>query len=203
MSGELKPCPFCGGDDLITNANSVECESCGGSVCVDWSPGMDGREAAEVWNRRSLTLSEGLVEKARVERDELIRLAQPVIDFWGVGKLNISAMTEFVLELRAFLDSLPLKEGGVGKGESQDHAPSITAVASGWQPIQSAPSKVPLIVFDKFEGVCCAQAEEVGRPGERMWFAVGSGRDADSLHPTHWMPLPAAPSPLSDGGEGH
>ena len=50
-SYELKPCPFCGSDAMITEFNDsyyVECESC----CATTGECVTIREAAESWNRR-------------------------------------------------------------------------------------------------------------------------------------------------------
>lgn len=58
----LKPCPFCGGDDVAVLANAINCLGCGGGVHIPhWYQGMDGSEAIEAWNRRAplIALCEG------------------------------------------------------------------------------------------------------------------------------------------------
>lgn len=53
MSEKLKPCPFCGGDDLrymfYGGCTVVHCAYCG----IDGPVGADDDEAAEKWNRRA------------------------------------------------------------------------------------------------------------------------------------------------------
>ena len=55
MSGELKPCPFCGSSDLENESiNAVKCQDCGGGVLLDWHTEMTEAEAIAAWNRRAV-----------------------------------------------------------------------------------------------------------------------------------------------------
>lgn len=49
---ELKPCPCCGGDDVLFNDSGVECQSCG----IGTLPDEAGKEnvSAKIWNRRAI-----------------------------------------------------------------------------------------------------------------------------------------------------
>lgn len=67
-------------------------------------------------------------------------------------------------------------------------------VPEGWQPIETAPKDGTLILLAIPQGVVAASWQEWA-PGE-WWF----GSDiVDYDDATHWMPLPAAPSPEKQG----
>ena len=71
-----------------------------------------------------------------------------------------------------------------------------------WQPIETAPEYVRVLVWSKREGVNTAKQIGGGSP---MWWLYthegtvnechddGSG-DPMEVDPTHWMPLPAPPA---------
>jgi Lar family restriction alleviation protein len=46
---ELKPCPFCGGTDLIHYGDYIDCRSCDASG--PWS--TDKATSSELWNKRA------------------------------------------------------------------------------------------------------------------------------------------------------
>jgi len=74
MTPELKPCPFCGSDDIGTlhatdNKASMLCDGCG--VQIGWH--MTRRAAAEAWNRRSVTERAAVVEECAKICDEVHR----------------------------------------------------------------------------------------------------------------------------------
>lgn len=50
--GELKPCPFCGGEAaFIGDTRTIKCKHCGGAfICTN--PVITVKEVAEAWNRR-------------------------------------------------------------------------------------------------------------------------------------------------------
>lgn len=86
---------------------------------------------------------------------------------------------------------------------------SIRPVASapsrevpGWMPIETAPKDGTRIILGSAEGAWMAEYRPVYPSGyrpENPWFSVMLNRDHmgrfPSAKPTHWMPLPAAPSP--------
>ncbi len=65
-------------------------------------------------------------------------------------------------------------------------------VASGWQPIESAPKDTELLVYTRPWGpIIAVHSDEFGEWLSRMQVPV-SIREDNEL-PTHWQPLPAAP----------
>ena len=66
---ELKPCPCCGGDPIITQEgnlsrpNYIECSECG----VSTEGYVDIELGVEIWNRRTPWLPDELVEELRSE----------------------------------------------------------------------------------------------------------------------------------------
>lgn len=79
-----------------------------------------------------------------------------------------------------------------GSGFSAEKAALRAAIAlmrgrEGWRPIETAPRDGTwVLVWDRYLGVRLAKYEEPeGLFGDALsWF----------LHPTHWQPLPAAPT---------
>lgn len=61
-----------------------------------------------------------------------------------------------------------------------------------WQPIETAPDYVTVLVFDprqKFEDAICT-ARTYGRDKDKHWARkFGKAK----MNPTHWMPLPDPP----------
>lgn len=83
------------------------------------------------------------------------------------------------------------------KGEIYPCKPDIFAMtyesaaqqADAWQPIESAPDKTPLLVFDG-KIICAAERDGV------WWLCFGAtGWECENVFddPTHWMPLPTPP----------
>lgn len=73
----------------------------------------------------------------------------------------------------------------------------------GWLPIESAPKdKSVLLYVNQFLPVYCGRKRHgnLGEPqqGAFAWRCDSSGRFSD---PTHWQPLPAAPSTQHKGAE--
>lgn len=48
MSNELKPCPFCGSNDLTMFSNCIECDKCHANIVCD----DEGVDLIERWNTR-------------------------------------------------------------------------------------------------------------------------------------------------------
>lgn len=70
-----------------------------------------------------------------------------------------------------------------------DKIKSDTQQANAWQPIESAPDKTPLLVFDG-KIICAAERDGV------WWLCFGAtGWECENVFddPTHWMPLPTPP----------
>jgi hypothetical protein len=61
-----------------------------------------------------------------------------------------------------------------------------------WQPIETAPAGITVLVFDKrqkFEDAICT-ATQYGLENNRYWARkFGKAR----MKPSHWMPLPSPP----------
>ncbi len=56
--GELKPCPFCGGEVEIKHqtwgtAGLLKCNGCGILFLIPWTQSETLQDLAEVWNRRN------------------------------------------------------------------------------------------------------------------------------------------------------
>jgi hypothetical protein len=83
-------------------------------------------------------------------------------------------------------------------GSSPDHAPPAGSVASGWQPIDSAPTdrRVEVLLIARYPN------GETWSDTYHSWAQAPYGGDwathwarwPHSFGPTHWMPLPAPPS---------
>lgn len=66
---------------------------------------------------------------------------------------------------------------------------------SEWQPIKTAPTETPIIIYDG-EMICCAEKQFLWEGHEGYWYCVGAkGYEWDNSFksPTHWMPLPDKP----------
>lgn len=82
--------------------------------------------------------------------------------------------------------------------------------AQGWQPIETAPkcdccppvdAWVKSCLLGRFDGH--GWITWVGQMDSGMWLEGNSRRSyGDSEMPTHWMPLPAAPSGTKENGDG-
>lgn len=73
-------------------------------------------------------------------------------------------------------------------------AAEAASPAAGWRTDMDAAPKDPgteLLVWDTSEVPCVA----IG-----MWSGYWSDQDGLALHPTHWMPLPGAPSEEARAG---
>lgn len=60
-----------------------------------------------------------------------------------------------------------------------------------WQPIETAPWEVRVLFYEDMKGIC------IGERDPLCGFQLDGWLDSDclpSIHPTHWMPLPAAPT---------
>jgi hypothetical protein len=69
-------------------------------------------------------------------------------------------------------------------------APVGQEAPPGWQPIETAPDATYVLVWVPNYGINVA-TQTKHPTGDHWWL-----RDhADYCHPTHWMPLPAAPLP--------
>lgn len=65
---------------------------------------------------------------------------------------------------------------------------------SEWQPIETAPLKGEIMLYDAYDEIICVGEASVRR-GTVRWYPVPSSRDSESLEKvTHWMPLPQKPT---------
>ena len=72
-----------------------------------------------------------------------------------------------------------------------------------WQPIETAPKDVKLILLDKI-GVCRAPCEwspagEISEEGFWLWWQAAPEYLTEVVDPAHWMPLPEPPKGKTDG----
>jgi hypothetical protein len=59
----------------------------------------------------------------------------------------------------------------------------------GWQPIETAPASVDILVFHKAFGILTAFKSPRGK-----WWNLNISKDEELMRPTHWQPLPVAPA---------
>lgn len=64
-------------------------------------------------------------------------------------------------------------------------------IKAGWQPIETAPLDLDVLVITKGLGARDYMRTTVARRNQKQWLTT-PGRYA--IHATHWMPLPDAPS---------
>jgi hypothetical protein len=220
ISGELLPCPFCGGEghlwpvimpfDADCDTITVQCSQCdaiGANVLVDQGvhdqsdlPGLEA-EAITAWNTR---------------------VAIP-----GQAVLNTYLSDPEMADAPGFVLERPDPE--TGDGWKATRLDLWRGQGTAWRPIESAPKDgTPILAFGPLPG-CNAddhgwhgvretkwKCYPKGSPGyaayERGEGPLGIGWDwYESVHnwshswkPTHWMPLPEAPAHLSRSivGEG-
>lgn len=78
--------------------------------------------------------------------------------------------------------------------------PAPATVSAGWQPIETAPKEIDILVFNEaldysFGSI---QIGQIDHGGEWNFLSEMSLEDCDDdFLPTHWMPLPAAPTKRS------
>lgn len=76
----------------------------------------------------------------------------------------------------------------------------MSANAGPWQPIDTAPDEVEILVYVPAWGALIARFNaEFDEWTSRMQCPVSLGEDAD--RPTHWMPLPEPPQQQDDAAE--
>lgn len=82
---------------------------------------------------------------------------------------------------------------------AQAGATPAAPAAQAWQPIETAPKDgTRVLVYCRYAGRLVAGAEwRHSEPRAIQWEAV----NGVIVTPTHWMPLPAAPAGISQGGE--
>ncbi|MBB3010695.1 hypothetical protein [Cupriavidus alkaliphilus] len=76
-----------------------------------------------------------------------------------------------------------------GSGHKDDTSPG-KAEAERWQPIETAPNNIPVLVAVEFDGPNDWRIK-VGALQQGHWRIFGG-----SWTPSHWMPLPAAPAAI-------
>lgn len=98
MNNQLKPCPFCGGEDLKISCNSygvmgfVRCETCKALTFFPYTSCFTEKQLVETWNTRAeMSAVEYLNEESRMAR------------FYGIpASTDTMTAEEAVLMVRKF-----------------------------------------------------------------------------------------------------
>lgn len=188
--GELKPCPFCGGEAFEwTDAAVVEC-----TVCDAEQHGTNPEAAIAAWNRRAKSAPEvGEGERAeRWEADVSRRIAGLTM------RPDARDFDALVSDIHEILRADRLL--GYTPAEIVRASP---VRSEGWKEIESAPKDRTSVI------VACPEPRGQWAIGEARftegawWWAnvIPGGKYSPCAHqPTHFQPLPAPPVSLE--GEG-
>jgi hypothetical protein len=185
---DLNPCPFCGNppvatvcSDLTDNFDhhySIACHECGFEICDEYRSGV-----TENWNRR---LESSAPVKGETEREAAREFVHPRIH----GDMRLSVEGCRLIAVNAFCEGTKWQRG-------------ITPTTGGWRPVAEADKDAERLLLGIVrKGVL----EEIHIGGYRYAYndddvsCWWSDQADDEICPTHWHPLPAAPS--STSGEG-
>lgn len=68
----------------------------------------------------------------------------------------------------------------------------VRTEAAAWEPIQTAPVNVPILVYCK-DGIFVCEGHTYQSGHVRFWTLPTSAESEDVFEPTHWMLLPHRP----------
>ena len=173
LSGNLRPCPFCGGQasmkDNEDGANFVECGQCGASTNLQYSLKDDGRpQLYERWNTR--------IERSAPPAQTPTALAHS--SFLSNGICRCACNPHCGCECHKLTNSTP-------------EAPP--AQTPRWISVKERLPEVPEYYLVAVSGLCDDgenHTDEFAAKWDNGWHELeGWG----SSEVTHWMPLPLAP----------
>jgi hypothetical protein len=193
----LKPCPFCGGPAKLTAHKVEPCVYC---LACNFTMGASKVAAVERWNSRPSATSLAS-EAGDLSAERLAELfAQMLGDTyhctrvwsaWGVGTMSED-------------DFEPAAEGDLPRELAEAVMQRLRSqrVGDQWQPIETAPKTVEILVGGGSFTHSSGNYPAWPMPNVAMvhwdtdeWRGI---EDSDGAYyaykPTHWQPLPAAPT---------
>jgi len=201
---KLLPCPFCGGEAHLFDGNWVECTKCG---CQ--TPETFEEVAISAWNRRTPPVA----VEAPLKWSDRSYGAEAITPFGSYRVYAADGLTSpkwsYCFDEYYDEDEFECDSIDQGKALAQAHwderVRSIFQVRMiSWQPIDTAPRDgtdvllyglcKPFVESDEFVGFYIAGFHD----GE--WISLHHDDQGQNMwiKPTHWMPLPAAPTETSD-----
>ncbi|EMK0352801.1 Lar family restriction alleviation protein [Citrobacter amalonaticus] len=196
----LLPCPCCGGKSEFDydddNLNWISCNVCGISTDTAYHTDVDAKDKLrEVWNRRAAMLQGVEQQNQQQNIPENIPATQfkPVADLYGITSPTGSetSFTFDAVEARNFIDGGWSCQEYVELERYQEAvACNSPVIPDGWVACSERMPKKgeEVLCTDQFENYETALYDTGYIPGP-PFFATTAGE----FHPTHWMPLPAAP----------
>lgn len=185
MTSELKPCPFCGNPPSEMFSGGVlyaRCRPCG----------VDHYMHIAAWNRREL---ESASQPGGGEAEEMLhldRLADHIADNWPDKKYGLEEISQRLHAMwpQEFMPASHVDHDSAGE----------------WQPIETAPKDCEVWAFNGEQGrMQWSKGYADNGEGWALWIwsdETLSDIDPEPEQPTHWMPLPDAPSAGNGGAEG-
>lgn len=208
-SVDLKPCPFCGGAAKVLHNTGnghgywfVSCLPCD----AEGSPRESAAEAAAAWNER-LAPEQAPATDTSVLARECDRYAAHLTSRNAMlDAADLFARCAIALRQPDEPEAPPCRRcDGSGTIQVPDEAgPDAypvdidcpcckgTGEPAAWQPIETAPQGVTILVYNPFMGVYASNSEWC----KGYWLALSAGDLTGRWFPvpTHWMPLPNAPT---------